>query len=159
LGREGVGKSDLGAALGGDDHRPQRAGAAIGSVGDRQRAGDGAVFQGFEPEHEPMRAGAPRATTGVRLKRRFAAGCFQPRAEKGSHDSWSLKQAVCGIMATATSPARRLSAGAVPGRWEASLAVRPHRPRLFSSTYLLWAGDSGSSPRAWPQRITLTGSS
>ena len=45
----------------------------------------------------------------------------------------SFPNAVCGRMAAATLPARRPSAGAVPGRWGACLAVRAPPAALFAT--------------------------
>ena len=62
---------------------------------------------------------------------RFAksGGDRSPPSEHGVH-SWSVSPdaAVGGRLTAAAVPARRPSAGAVPGRGGACLAVRPHRP-------------------------------
>jgi hypothetical protein len=87
--------------------------ARVEVVSNRECAGHGTVFQGFEPGHDPKRARALRPITRGRVRRRFSLRCSQPRAKKEPHDSRFLKQAVCGIMGRGLY--RRTSRA--PGRW------------------------------------------
>src|SRR5262245_11079603 len=69
----------------------------------------------------------------------------------------SFADVVCERMTTAL-PARRPSAGAVPGRRGACLAVRPHRPptwRLRSQVVGTGAGVSARAPSEFPGRDDL----
>jgi len=57
---------------------------------------------------------------------------IRPRLRK-----WSAQE-----MGAATQPARRPSAGAVPGRWRASLAVRTSPAAAFKKQFWCWLSDS-----------------
>ena len=91
--------------------------------GARQQA---AVLQGFDPQPGGVSPG------GSLDRRRPVGRDFRERMGERNHMVVSFAGVVCDRMTTALS-ARRPSAGAVPGRWGACLAVRTP-PAAFASS-------------------------
>src|SRR5262249_14390004 len=106
-----------GAVVGVEDRLPQGSGAAVGEVPDREGARHGPVLQPFDAQ--PGGQGPLTEPSGVMSV--LGAG----RPEEGTcgsqpggqtHGKDSLERLVCDPMETPSFPARRPSAGAVPGR-------------------------------------------
>src|SRR5262249_10321808 len=95
-----------------------------------EKARDGSVFEDFESKKAPTRV--PWSAAIIRAGGRHPHYRSQPLVSKDSHDCCSLKQAVCGTMAR-TGPARRPSAGMVPGWGGTCLPAEPPRPSDFSA--------------------------
>src|SRR5262249_10098696 len=114
-----------GRGVGRQDRLAERAGATVGEVQDREGAGNGSVLELLDGQASggwpPRLSAGPEATVAVAFRAPVQA------AEQGGKRHGRCLP-VCERMKKSSHPARRPSAGAMPGRGGACLAVRPHRP-------------------------------